>query len=495
MRVLPDTNIIIHREASKVVNTDIGILFNWLDKLHYTKCVHPLTGDELSRNINIDNAKTMQVKLANYHLLKTEAPLNEELKKVSDSIDKTPNDKNDSKLLNEVINNRVDILISEDKRIHTKAAMLGISDRVFRIDTFLEKMLAENPELVDYKVLAVKKEYFGNVNLQDPFFNSFRSDYIGFDKWFNDKSDETAYVCFDNGVLSAFLYVKPENEKENYDNISPKLAPAIRLKVGTLKVTSNGIKLGERFLKIIFDNARQYKADEIYLTIFDKRPEQLRLISLVEEYGFKYHGEKTTLSGMEKVYIRDFRKNADVLHPKISFPWLSKETNVFVVPIRPEYHTKLFPDSILRTESPMDSVDNEPYRNAISKVYVSHSLNRALKPGDILVFYRTGGMYKGVATTIGIVENVITDLKAESDLIELCHKRSVLSEAELKEYWAKYPKNRPFVINFLYAFSFKKRITLKEMLDSGILPNMEAVKTITQLERGSFTKLINLSGI
>jgi predicted nucleic acid-binding protein len=294
MRVLLDTNIIIHREASKIVNNDIGILFNWLDKLHYTKCVHPLTNEELSRNINVDTTKTMQGKLAAYHLLKTEAPLNEQLKKVSASVDKTPNDKNDSKLLNEVINNRVDILISEDKKIHIKAAMLGISDRVYRIDTFLEKIMSENPDLVNYKVLAVKKEYFGKVNLQDPFFDSFRSDYVGFDKWFNDKSDDIAYVCFDNGVLSAFLYVKRENEKENYSDISPKMESRKRLKVGTLKVTSNGIKLGERFLKIIFDNARQYKVNEIYLTIFDKRPEQLRLISLIEEYGFKHHGEKTT---------------------------------------------------------------------------------------------------------------------------------------------------------------------------------------------------------
>jgi hypothetical protein len=495
MRVLLDTNIIIHREASKIINNDIDVLFNWLDKLQYIKCVHPLTRDELDKNINIDTARTMQIKLANYHLLKTEAPLNEQLKKLSDSLDKSPNDKNDSKLINEVINNRVDILISEDKKIHTKAAMLGISDRVFRIDTFLEKIQAENPDLVNYKVLAVKKEYFGKVNLQDAFFDSFRSDYIGFDKWFNGKSDETAYVCFDSEVLSAFLYVKRENENENYIDISPKLKPGKRLKVGTLKVTSNGFKLGERFLKIIFDNARQYKVDEIYLTIFEKRPEQLRLISLLEEYGFKYHGEKTTLSGVEKVYLREFKKNSDALHPKITYPWLSKETNVFIIPIRPEYHTKLLPDSILRTESPMDFVDNEPYRNAISKVYVSHSFNRALKPGDILVFYRTGGMYKGVATTIGIVENVITDIKTETDLIRLCHKRSVLSESELKEYWTKYPKNRPFVINFLYAFSFRKRITLKEMLDSGILPDMEAVKTISQIEKGSFTKLINLAGI
>src|ERR1700743_1168962 len=143
MKVLLDTNIIIHREASKIVNNDIGILFNWLDRLHYTKNVHPLTAVELNRNLNPDTAKTMQVKLANYQVLKTEAPPNDQVKKVSDAIDKVPNDFDDTKLLNEVFSDRVDVLISEDKKIHTKAAMLGIGDRVFRIDSFLEKILVE----------------------------------------------------------------------------------------------------------------------------------------------------------------------------------------------------------------------------------------------------------------------------------------------------------------------------------------------------------------
>jgi hypothetical protein len=71
MKVLLDTNIIIHREASKIVNNGIGILFNWLDKLHYIKCVHPLTAEELNRNINPDTVKTMQIKLASYQILKT----------------------------------------------------------------------------------------------------------------------------------------------------------------------------------------------------------------------------------------------------------------------------------------------------------------------------------------------------------------------------------------------------------------------------------------
>jgi len=497
MRALLDTNIIIHREANRVINQDIGILFNWLDKLHYTKCVHPLTITELHRNINQDTVKTMQVKLTNYHLLKTVAPINDKVKQVNLAVDTEPNDVDDTNLLNEVFCDRVDLLISEDKKVHTKAEMLGIGDRVFRINSFLEKVIAENPEFVNYKVLAVKREYFGKINLQDSFFDSFRTDYPGFDKWYNGKAgdNEKAYVCYEAEVLKAFLYLKVETENENYSNIHPALSPKKRLKIGTLKVVSNGLRLGERFLKIVFDNARLYQVDEIYVTIFDFRPELLNLISLLEQFGFKHYGIKQSTAGEEKVYVRGFSKIANEQFPKLTFPWLSKTSDVYIIPIKPEYHTELFPDSILRTESPDNFIENQPHRNAISKSYISHSYNRNLKSGDIIVFYRSGGMYKGVATTIGIVENVMTNIKDLHELIQICKKRTVLSEKELQEYWEWKPNNRPFIINFLYAFSFKKRITLKQMLDENILPSMEAVKTINKMDRNSFAQLITLSGI
>jgi predicted nucleic acid-binding protein len=497
MRILLDTNIIIHREASKGINQNIGILFNWLDKLHYTKCVHPLTADELNRNINADTVKSMQIKLRNYHILKTPAPLHADVSKVSLLIDTEPNDVDDTKLLNEVYCDRVDILISEDKKIHKKAAILGINERVFKIENFLEKVTAENPDFVNYNILAVKKEYFGNINLNEEFFDSFRSDYIGFDKWFNSKAgnNDQAYVCYEADILKAFLYLKVENENESYSDINPIFPKKRRLKIGTFKVVSNGLRIGERFLKIIFDNARQYKTDEIYVTIFDTRLELVSLIALLEQYGFKIYGIKTSPSGTEKVYLRDFTKTANEEQPKLTFPWLSKTSEVFIIPIKPEYHTELFPDSILRTESPNDFVESQPHRNAISKSYISHSFNRNLKSGDIIVFYRSGGIYKGVTTTIGIVENVITNIKDLNELIQVCRKRTVLTEKELKEYWDWRPNNRPFVINFLYAFSFIKRITLKQMLDERILPSMDSVKTINKISRDSLEQIITLSRI
>lgn len=47
LRILLDTNVIIHREANTVINKNIGTLFNWIDKLKYEKYIHPLTKEEI----------------------------------------------------------------------------------------------------------------------------------------------------------------------------------------------------------------------------------------------------------------------------------------------------------------------------------------------------------------------------------------------------------------------------------------------------------------
>jgi len=497
MKVLLDTNIIIHRETNKIINQDIGNLFYWLDKLKLEKCIHPLTIIEINKHKNLNTAHSMNIKLNSYFELKTQAQLDSIIQQVSSQEDKTDNDFIDTKILNEVYAGRVDYLISEDKKIHKKAKLLSISEKVFTIDSFLEKTLTENPDLIEYKVLAVKKEYLGNINLQDNFFDSLREDYINFDKWFSKKSSEIAYTCYQDSNLSAFLFLKVENTEENYYNIQPILKQRKRLKIGTFKVIANGYKIGERFLKIIFDNAFVQKVEEIYVTIFDKRPEQKRLINLLEEWGFCYHGKKTTENGDENVYIKEFNRDnikINLESPKQTYPYVSDKSDIYIVPIYQKYHTELFPDSILRTESPIDFVENEPYRNALSKIYISRSWERSLKSGDLIVFYRTGDKYNaihtGVVTTIGVVEKVITDIKDENHFIKLCRKRSVFTDEELKEHW-NYKSSKPFIVNFLYLYSFPKRPNLKWLNDNRIIPDIKDMpRGFRKISRENFNKII-----
>jgi hypothetical protein len=225
--------------------------------------------------------------------------------------------------------------------------------------------------------------------------------------------------------LAAFLYLKVEGEQEPYPDIVPTFRPRKRLKIGTFKVNLNGYKLGERFLKIVFDIAIKQRVDEVYVTIFPHTVEQVRLIKLLEDFGFVQWGEKRNPFGAERVYLRDMTPRFDSSKPRLTFPYIRRSVRTFLVPIWPQYHTELLPDSILKTESPADFVEHEPYRNAIRKVYVSRSHFRDLKAGDVIVFYRTGGYYKSVVTTLGIVEGVHNDIQNEEQFLRLCRKRSV----------------------------------------------------------------------
>lgn len=73
MRVLLDTNIVIHRENTKATNYGIGLLFYWLDKLNYKKCIHPLVIEEL-RSFHDENMQSLyNAKLSAYTEIKTVA--------------------------------------------------------------------------------------------------------------------------------------------------------------------------------------------------------------------------------------------------------------------------------------------------------------------------------------------------------------------------------------------------------------------------------------
>jgi hypothetical protein len=153
---------------------------------------------------------------------------------------------------------------------------------------------------------------------------------------------------------------------------------------------------------------------------------------------------------------------------------VSVSARVFIVPIWPDFHTSLLPDSILRTESPADFVEQLPHRNAIRKVYISRSIKRDLNRGDAIVFYRTGGYHKSVVTTVGIVENVTVNIRDAAHFISLCRKRSVFDDQELMKWWDFKKHNRPFIVEFLYAYSFTKRPNMKELIDHGIIRDVSS---------------------
>lgn len=485
MKALLDTNIVIHREASRVISRDIGNLYRWLDKLGYEKCIHLVTINEIEKNLNKNTVDVFEVKMQSYVKLSLTAELAETVINKIVPLDKNDHDHNDTILVNELLADRVDILVSEDKGVYRKAQLLGLAHRVYTISAFLEKCLAENPGQIDYKVLNVKRKKFGEISLEDEFFDSLKDDYPGFDRWFKAKSEEEAYVTTYKSKILSFLYLKIETEREPYPDISPVFRAKKRLKIGTFKVIATGFRLGERFLKIVFDNAIHQHVDEVYVTVLNKRDDQQRLIDLLERWGFLKWGVKISTAGEERVYVRDMHKRFDPLNPECTFPFFPRRGRIFLVPIIPTYHTDLLPDSILKTEDANDFLDPEPHRNAITKIYVSHAYSRDFSSGDLLVFYRTGGYYKSVVTTVAIVSRVYQNFNGVDDFIAHCRKHCVFTDQQLRGEWNRIPALRPFAIEFLCAYSFPNRPNLAKLIECGVIQSVDSAPRYPTLINGA----------
>ncbi len=74
MRVLLDTNILIHRDAATVICNDIGELFLWLDRIGAEKCIHPASIGELQGHQEHRVVQSFAIKIQSYHQLLTTAP-------------------------------------------------------------------------------------------------------------------------------------------------------------------------------------------------------------------------------------------------------------------------------------------------------------------------------------------------------------------------------------------------------------------------------------
>ncbi len=494
MRVLLDTNIVIHRENNIVSNYSIGHLFRWLDKLKYDKIIHPYTIDEINKLQDPLRKEVLAIKLNSYEVLKTVInPSDDFLSKLA-RYKMTENDAVDNTFLFESYAGRVDLLITEDRKMLTKAKVLGIQDKVFSINGFITLISAKFPALIDYKILAVSKEYFGNIEIGSNFFDSFRRDYNEFDRWFLKKCDEEAYICRDGNLLLGFLYLKPEGDNENYSDITPRFDKAKRLKIGTFKVESTGFRLGERFIKIIFDNAIQYDVEEVYVTLFEDREELKALYELLKRWGFIRYGIKHSENGEETVLVKRMKEYRMKLSIKQNYPNMLYNRQKFILPIQDCYHTDLLPDSKLKTENEENFVDLLAHRYALQKVYISWSRERNIEPGDLILFYRMGGdgtnkKYTSVITTLGIVDHIVYNFDSKDEYLKHCQNRSVFSDTDLNKFWESH-RYSLMILKFIYVKSLSKRLTLEYLWNNDIITFPNGPRPFSRITNGQFNQIL-----
>jgi hypothetical protein len=335
---------------------------------------------------------------------------------------------------------------------------------------------------------------FRDVNLSDPFFDSLKEDYQEFPKWFKSKETEPAYVQNIDGKLTGFMYLKIENGK--VADVEPQLSPLHRVKIGTLKVDAHGTKLGERLAKKAFDFAIDTKADEIYVTVF---PKHKPLILLLEGFGFKNVGTKTTVNGSESVFIKNLTLSGITGITRKDYPLFdTRHTECYLLGINPKWHSQLFPDSLLNNES-YDLLSDVSHTNSISKTYICAMQNvDSLREKDLLIVYRTkddlgSAEYRSVATSVCVVEDVRDKASFGSidNYIRYTKPFSVFNESELK-YW--YNRQNMHVVKMLYNAAFTKRVIRKTLIDqAGIERN--AYPGFMHLSKEQFFKILTLGGV
>lgn len=389
----------------------------------------------------------------------------------------------------------VGILLTDDNLILRKAKELYIRDRVLTSAELLSWFENCDPRNIEYKMLAVTLREFGDIDLSSSFFDTLREDYEGivFDNWFKKKArnKEKAYV-FKNeaGVLQGFLYLKDEYADEpDYLKVTPHLTPKRRMKVGTFKIERTGFRLGERFLKIIFDNARIRKVDEIYVTLFeDKREGVKQLKALMEEWGFRKYGYKPN---GELVLVKAMDTYNAQETPKFNYPTLKPSSDCYFLPIYAQYHTDLFPDMILKNEDMHLYEENKAHRYALEKIYLSGSYDAPANPGDLFVVYRIADRdpkkYNSVVTGIAIIES-ISQTQTVDECVALCKNRSVFTESEIREMH----KNRPIVIKLLDYMPFTTKVTLDQLRKRGIIDQYSGPRPFSKITKEQFDIIFKL---
>lgn len=492
--VLIDTNIIIKRESVNNVSFEVAKLFNWFAKKKNRIFVHKLSKEEIANYGDEKVKQAVLTKLNSYDELPSFSYIKDSFfEYVVSQFSKDKNGEIDNKLLKEVYDGNVDLLLTDDNLMLKKAEQLYLRDKVLTSAELLSRFEHSDPKNIEYKMLAVKLKDFAEVNLDSQFFDTLREDYggIAFDNWFKKKArdKEKAYV-FENesGITQGFLYLKDEEPNETgYLQMTPVLLPKRRLKVGTFKIDSTGFRLGERFLKIIFDNALKRGVDEIYVTLFEnKRDDVKQLKELMERWGFCRYGYK---DNGELVLVKSLEKYDDAKTPKHNFPVIKNNPKFFWLPIYPEYHTDLFPDMILKNEDMHLYEEKKAHRYALEKIYLSGLYKTDAQPGDIMMIYRTGESYpkkySSVITGIAVIES-ITDTKSVDECLELCKNRSVFEEKEIVEMHRK----RPRVIKLLDYKPFVNKVTLDYLWQQGILNFPNGPQTFDPITKEQYESIL-----
>jgi GNAT superfamily N-acetyltransferase len=339
------------------------------------------------------------------------------------------------------------------------------------------------------------------IDRADPIFESLRDGYPAFDSWWAKcvREHRDCWAVTVDDQVAGLIVRKPETLAQ----ATVKLSGHKVLKLCTFKVREDfrGEKLGELLLKQALWFAQVNAFDLVYLTT---KPDQTALISLLKYYGF----EHTHSLGDEMVFEKPLSSDRLVMPPggkdvfavsRINYPRFVADppAKAFCVPIRGDYHQKLFPELAFEMPLPLFPEERRLVTtsgartpgNTIRKVYLCRAQTTSIEPGDILLFYHSKAANLAASqsiTSVGITERVSQTRDLE-ELVRVTAKRSVFSERELRG-WIDEKSSPVKIIDFLLVGHLEPSVPLETLKAEGVFDN-HPPQSITALSQDRFAPI------
>ena len=385
-----------------------------------------------------------------YEPLSAPPDISDEQRAVLGQVTPNSNDAVDQLLLAAVLRDAVDYLVTQDEGLHRRARRLGVEDRVLLVADALSMLrtLHRAPPAPPPAVDAVKTH---QLDLHDPIFDGLRTDYPGFDAWFQRtaRSQRDAFLVNGADRHAAICIVKTEPAGE-YGMAGPLL------KLCTFKVAEgySGQKYGELLLKAVFERANADSVKGCFVTVFDRH---VALTALFEQFGFNKlpvvtpSGEHVLAKPLLSETEVDQRLRADSwptlpsaeidaesartalgAHTRFGPPYLPPNATPFLVPIEPRWHRVLFPDAEPADDALLPALTGttRPFGNALRKAYLCNAPTRLLRPGDPLLFYRSSD-YKAIFV-LGVCESTLVS-RDPAHIATTVGQRTVYSFDQIQE--------------------------------------------------------------
>lgn len=477
MNILLDTNIIIPLEdTSKILDSSFAELRKLSAEQHHCLYIHPIQFEDIKRDKNQERRTIVLSRLKQYLQIENPPILSDRECNELGLSQSNDNDKVDNNVLFALYRGAVHLLVTNDEGIHRKAAKIGLQDKVYRLGQCLLLLQRYTTESFVFDYTGVKERFLYEINKNQPFFESLRQSYNGFDKWFQKcAEDKRKCWCIEDGTgnIVAICIYKHEQDARLTDN--GDITPGRILKLCTFKVDTKarGKKLGERLLYIAFDYCVKNDLDWVYLHTFGE--EQKTLVGLCTDYGFSCLGKYK----QDDVYIKPMKlrdDNCDSLESLIKYyPYFKDNESVqkFIIPIQPQFHEDLFPD-FSNMKGSLFEKDQSLYTcqgNTIKKAYLCHSKIKTIRKGDLILFYRSKD--RKSIQCMGIVEDILFSENID-EVFPAIAKRTVYKYSDIQNILEK----QTLVILFRYK-ALDKEISNQSIVNAGIKGYIQSIRKIS----------------